>query len=346
VVAVACLNIGSSSVKYARYSFAGTEVVEHHRGSTTDVDGALDAIAGASGADAIGHRIVHGGMHHDRPAVVDDALLGELGQLIPFAPLHLPAEIDAVAAARGRFPDIPHVACFDTAFHRHLPEISQRLPLPRSLFDEGIRRYGFHGLSYEYVSEVMDAGHRGRVIIAHLGNGASMVALRNGVPLHTTMGFTPAGGLVMGTRTGDLDPGVLVYLARRGEEASGLDRLVNHESGLRGLSGTTADMEQLLATRDRDPAAAEAVAAFVRSAAMHVGALTVVLSGLDALVFTGGIGEHAPAVRDEIVAQLGHLGVGTTAAVMVVPTDEELMIARHTLRVLTRQDGLDDTDRI
>ena len=244
---------------------------------------------------------------------------------------------------------LPQFACFDTAFHRRLPDLAQRFPLPRKLFDEGIRRYGFHGLSYEYVlQEFGPAAQRQRLIIAHLGNGASLAAVKDGLPADTSMGLTPTGGIMMGTRTGDLDPGILIYLLReRRYNAAKLERLVDSESGLLGVSELTSDMKALLAKRDSDPRAAEAVAIFCRSVRKEIGAFAAVLGGVDMLVFTGGIGEHAPAVREEICRDLGHLGIRIDSAknnapkdvisaaesacvVRVVATNEELMIARHT----------------
>ena len=296
----------------------------------------------------VGHRVVHGGPAHDGPALVDDRLLAELRALVPFAPLHLPAQIEALEATARRLPDVPQVACFDTAFHRRMPEVAQRLPLPNTLWDRGVRRYGFHGLSYEYVSQVVDATARGRVVIAHLGSGASMAALRDGLPVDTTMGLTPAGGLVMGTRTGDLDPGVVLHLLEHdGYDVSTLTRLVNDEAGLLALSERTGDLRDLLAAAaDDDPRAELALDAYVRSLRMHVGALAAELGGLDLLVFTGGVGEHSSVIRAAACATLGHLGVhldaarnddghgvisaeGSPCEVRVVATDEEVVIARH-----------------
>jgi acetate kinase len=364
VVVVGSLNRGSSSLKYALYRFDDRDATLVTSGTLegrgqSSLDGALDAIergaldAGRTGTvDAIGHRIVHGGPDHDRPALVDDDLLEDLRRLSRFAPLHLPAEIEDIELARARLPQVRQVACFDTAFHRRLPEVAQRLPLPARYYDEGIRRYGFHGLSYEYVSSAIDAARLGRVVIAHLGNGASMVALLNGMPVHTTMAFTPIAGLVMGSRCGDLDPGAVLHLVQQSGPDE-IEHVLNHESGLVGLSGTTGDMRELLTARGDDPDAALAVQAFVRSAAMHVGALAAVLGGLDVLVFTGGIGEHAATVRAELCAALAHLGIGrvtdanehdgrvitspdSAVVVMVLPTDEELTIARHTADLVAR----------
>jgi acetate kinase len=301
----------------------------------------------------VGHRLVHGGQRHVAPERVTPDLIDELRALVPLAPLHLPSGLAGVEAVAARFPTLPQAVCFDTAFHRDLPEIARRLPLPRALTDAvGIHRFGFHGLSYEYVLERLGAAGRGRVVIAHLGNGASMAAVREGRAVDTTMGLTPAGGFMMGTRTGDLDPGVLLYLMReKGYDAARLDRLVNKESGLLGVSGTSADMKTLLERRERDEAAALAVAMFCYQVRKQVGAFAAALGGLDTLVFTGGIGERAAAVRAEICHGLAHLGVhldparnaahtdpltapGSACAVRVVVTREDLMIARHSRAVL------------
>jgi acetate kinase len=322
------------------------------------VDVALDALASATlpRPDAAGHRLVHGGTEHVAPAIVDAALLTRLRALVPLAPLHLPGELACVDAVAARWPALPQVICFDTAFHRAMPEIAQRLPLPRRLWDRGIRRYGFHGLSYEYVVQTVGAERLGRAVIAHLGNGASMAAVRDGVAVDTTMGFSPTGGFMMGTRSGDLDPGVLIHLLRSGWDASALERLVDREAGLLGVSGTTSDMKELLARRSDDPRAAEAVAMFCAALRRWIGALAATLGGLDTLVFTGGIGERAAAVRAEACAGLAHLGVRLDATrneahadvvsapdaactVRVVATDEDVMIARHTRRALERRAG-------
>jgi acetate kinase len=298
---------------------------------------------------AIGHRVVNGGPHYAAPQKITPQVLTDLRNLVPLAPLHLPAEIKIMEAVASQLPQIPQVTCFDTAFHRRLPDLAQRFPLPRKLFDEGIRRYGFHGLSYEYVLQALGpAAQRQRLIIAHLGNGASLAAVKDGLPADTSMGLTPTGGVMMGTRTGDLDPGILIYLLReRRYDAAKLERLVDSESGLLGVSELTSDMKALLLKRDSDLRAAEAVAMFCRSVRKEIGAFAAVLGGVDMLVFTGGIGEHAPAVREEICRDLGHLGIRIDSAknnaakdvisaaesacvVKVVATNEELMIARHT----------------
>jgi len=301
---------------------------------------------------AVGHRLVHGGPEHSGPQRVDARLMEALRRLIPLAPLHLPGEIAVVETVAERFPALPQVVCFDTVFHRRMPELAQRFPLPRNFWEQGIRRYGFHGLSYESIVERLGPAAHCRTIIAHLGNGASMVAVRNGQPLDTTMGFTPTGGFMMGTRSGDLDPGVLLYLMReRNYDARRLERLVNDEAGLLGVSGISPDMKTLLERREREPAAAQAVEMFCYQVRKHIGALAAVLGGLDTLVFTGGIGERAAPVRWEICEGLDHFGIRldpqqnalhadtvstpeSRCVVRVIPTNEDLMIARHTCNVI------------
>lgn len=299
-------------------------------------------------ADAAGHRLVHGGPDHVAPERVTGDVLGALDRIVPYAPLHLPGELAVVRAIAASRPSLPQVVCFDTAFHRDMADVARRLPLPRALWDEGVRRYGFHGLSYEYVVSALGDAARGRVVIAHLGNGASLAAVRDGRSVDTTMGFTPSGGLMMGTRPGDLDPGVLLHLARvKNIPLADLERLIDQRSGLLGVSGTSGDVATLLARRTNDPAAAEAIALFCWIARKHVAAMTASLGGIDTLVFTGGIGEHAAPVRAEICAGLDYLGIALDAdanaahaatispvagscTVRVVATDEERMIARHT----------------
>ncbi len=345
---VLALNCGSSSLKYALFDGEQPLLraeVERVTDQAAAVTTALDALAaqGEAVPDLVGHRVVHGGPDRDRPARVDAALLAELRERIPFAPEHLPAELAAIAAVAARWPMLPQVACFDTAFHRTLPDVAQRYPLPDELYARGVRRYGYHGLSYDHVVHTLTARVLGRSVIAHLGHGASMVAIRDGRAVDTTMGLTPTGGLVMGTRTGDLDPGVPLYLLAHGHDATSLARLVQHDGGMQALGGSS-DMRDLLARR-ADPRAARAVAAFVASAQKAIGALVTTIGGLDSLVFTGGIGARSPVIRAEIASALAHLGVSLSAAanernapvlsppgapctVHLLPADEEAAIAR------------------
>ncbi|MGZ4681659.1 MAG: acetate/propionate family kinase [Acidimicrobiales bacterium] len=338
---VLSVNAGSSSLKVALHAVGPAPGDEHELWRwdrdvpEPDPGVAFDALAssGMPRPDVVGHRVVHGGVAHTGPAPVDDALLADLRGLVPLAPLHEPAAIAGIEAAMAALPDVPQVACFDTAFHHTMPEEAAHLPLPERLWLDGVRRYGFHGLSYEFVVDHVGAGRLGRAVIAHLGNGASMCAVRDGRSVDTTMGFTPTGGIVMGTRSGDLDPGLLVHLLTDGGyDATSLDHLVNHEAGLLGLSGSSSDMRALLDARAAGDARADlAIRVFCRAVRKQVGAYAAVLGGLDTLVFTGGIGEHAPDVRDEICAGLEFLGPVT---VLVVATDEDRMIARHAAALL------------
>ncbi len=323
---VLALNGGSSSLKYAL--FDGDREIkrgEHDR-IGTDHAAAVHAILDEVRPDAVGHRLVHGGPDHCEPARVDAALFAALERAVPFAPLHLPAELRTIAAVREHLGDVPQVVCFDTGFHRTLPEVARRLPIPAALDAAGLRRYGFHGLSYEHVAAVVPAASQQKAIFAHLGSGASMVAVRDGRAIDTTMGLTPTGGLVMGTRSGDLDPGLLVYLIAQGYDIA---HLVEHESGLLGISGTTSDMQELVAARAADPRAALAIDIFCYQARKWIGALAAVLDGVDTLVFTGGIGAHAADIRTAICGGLGYLAI---REVLVVAADEEQVIARHTRR--------------
>ncbi len=304
---------------------------------------------------AVGHRVVHG-MKHATPERITPRLLRELRRLIPYDPDHLPREIGLIEAIRERFPRLPQVACFDTAFHRSMPAVAKMLAIPRRYTADGVERYGFHGLSYAYLLEELGRldprAARGRVIFAHLGNGASLAAVRGGRSIDTSMGFTPAAGLVMSTRSGDLDPGVFSYLARReGMTPVQFEKMVNHASGLLGVSGISPDVRDLLARERRSRPAAEALALFCYQAKKWIGAYVAALGGLDTLVFAGGIGEHAPVIRERICGGLEFLGVrldrrgnrqnagiiSTRTArvtVRVIRTDEELMIARSVCRLL------------
>ena len=313
------------------------------------------------GADALiaaGHRVVHGGPAHDRPERVTPALLGVLDRLTPLAPLHEPHNISPIRAIAAARPKLPQVACFDTAFHHTMPKVATRFALPREYEDAGVRRYGFHGLSYEYIAgklrEVAPALANGRVIAAHLGNGASLCAMRAGQSIDTTMGFTALDGLVMGTRSGNLDPGVILYMQQQcGLTTKQVETLLYQQSGLLGISGGIAsDMRTLL--KSTDFRAKEAIELFVYRIAREIGALTSSLGGLDGLVFTAGIGEHTPEIREMVCTRLGWLQIAidrqanqrnamsvsspeSGVAVLVVPTDEEIMIVRHTLDTIDGQ---------
>ena len=305
---------------------------------------------------AVGHRVVHG-MAHGEPEPVTPELLDELRRITPFDPEHLPLQIDLIEAVRQRHPAFPQVLCFDTAFHRTLPRVASQLPIPRRYEAAGVRRYGFHGLSYEFLMEELvrledPAATKGRVILAHLGNGASLAAVRDGRSIDTSMGFTPASGLLMGSRSGDVDPGLVSYFVRP-ERMSAIQfqDMVNHASGLLGVSETSSDLRDLLAVELEDVRAAEAVALFCYQAKKWVGAFAAALGGMDTLVFSGGIGEHSAVVRQRICSGLGFLGIelcdernsrhgslissdAGRVRIRVIRTDEELMIARTTARVL------------
>ena len=305
---------------------------------------------------AVAHRVVHGGAHHAAPLRVDAAVLAELRGYIPLAPLHQPFALEAMEVLLQQRPDLPQVACFDTAFHHSLPLVEQLLPLPWAAYERGLRRYGFHGLSYEYQSLVLPERHGelagGRCIVAHLGSGASLCAMRGLRSVATTMGFSALDGLMMGTRCGALDPGALLYLMEvEGMDVHAAGHMLYHESGLLGVSGQSADPRALLAREADDPRCAAALALFVRRIVREIGALVAVLGGLDLLVFTAGIGEHQAEVRRRIVADLGFLGLrldddanaahaavisarGSAVRVAVEPTNEEWVAARHALALL------------
>jgi acetate kinase len=375
------INSGSSSIKFALYILGQTErlVLHGELGRIGVAGGFFEVREGnqptkqelalpdheaawktlftwlkgheiAKNLDAAGHRLVHGGSAHIRPQLVSPALLADLKLLLPLAPDHLPHEIKGLEALQQHFPEVPQVVCFDTAFHRQMPEVAQRYALPASFAGEGLLHYGFHGLSYEYLVQELtrEKVAYGKLIMAHLGNGASMAAIENGRSLDTTMGLTPTGGLVMSTRSGDLDPGVILYLLQeKGLTPAAVNQLLNHRAGLLGISGISADMQDLLARETTDKGAALAVEVFCYQARKFAGALAAALGGLDTLVFTGGIGEHSAAIRARICAPLGFLGIrldqglneenaalistqDSRVAVRVMPTNEELMIARHT----------------
>lgn len=327
---------------------------EQHRDALNHVFGLLTRHNPDLEIVAAGHRVVHGGDHYSAPTRLDEAVLRTLDTFVPLAPLHQPHNLRAVRAVGTLMPDVPQVGCFDTAFHRTQPAVAQAFALPRRISAEGVKRYGFHGLSYDYVArqlpDIIGERAKGAVVIAHLGNGASMCALRDGKSVASTMGFTAVEGLMMGTRTGSLDPGVMLYLMeQKAMDAKALTNLLYKESGLLGVSGISQDMRTLLASGA--PEAKEAVDLFCYRIARELGSLAAAAGGLDALVFTGGIGEHAAAVREKVAELSAWLGVKIDAAanadharridaadsrvaVAVVPTNEERMIARYTVETL------------
>ncbi|MGA3268158.1 MAG: acetate/propionate family kinase [Verrucomicrobiota bacterium] len=383
------INGGSSSIKFALYEavkplkrglhgtvdrigLSGTNLTFHDADGEPQTSHKLTAADHKSAANslldwlekqndfaavkAVGHRVVHG-MKHTAPEIVTQELLAELYRISPNDPDHLPREIELIETFRQRHPKLPQVACFDTAFHQTMPRVAKLLPIPRRFDAKGIQRYGFHGLSYAYLMEELvrlgdPAATKGRVILAHLGNGASLAAVRDGKSIDTSMCFTPTAGLVMSTRSGDLDPGLAPYLARTEQMTTKqFYEMVNHKSGLLGVSETSSDMRDLLDHEKKDVRAAEAVALFCYQAKKWIGAYAAALGGLATLVFAGGIGENSPVVRTRICERLNFLGIeldksrnAKTAAVIsknssrvtvrVIRTDEELMIARSVGRVL------------
>jgi acetate kinase len=317
----------------------------------------LEKNTGVSAVSAIGHRVVHGGPRYREPVRVDGAVLEELQRISSFAPNHLPSAIALMEVFAAKLPEVPQIACFDTAFHSVLPRVAKLLPIPRRYEAKGVQRYGFHGLSYSFLMQELEtvAGAKaasGCVILAHLGNGASLAALRDGKSMDTSMGFTPAAGLVMSTRSGDLDPGLVAFLGRTEQMTeTQFDRMIHHESGLLGVSETSSDMRDLLAREAADVRAAEAVALFCYQAKKWIGAFAAALGGLDTLVFAGGIGENCPSVRARICEGLGFLGIELNktrnsenapvisaptgrVTVRIIRTDEERMIARSVCRLL------------
>ncbi len=318
-----------------------------HVGALRSILGWLDDCASDVKIEAVGHRVVHGGLDYDRAVRLDEGVIADLERLIPLAPLHQPHNLAAIRALAEVAPELPQVACFDTAFHRTQPRVAQLFALPRALIESGVRRYGFHGLSYEYIAHRLPETlpEARKVVVAHLGSGASMCALQDGRSIESTMGFTAVDGLPMGTRTGAMDPGVVLYLMQdRGYDAKTIEKLLYKESGLLGVSGVSNDMRDLL--ESDDPHAAEAVELFVYHVGKHLGALAGALEGLDALVFTAGIGENAPIVRKRVCRRAEWLGVrldeeanrrggpristlDSPVPVWVIPTNEELMIALH-----------------
>ena len=385
--AVLALNAGSSSIKFALFEAAGEgdlrlvvkgsvdDTGDAPALSQSDRDEPLRIDPGASGERrlerlfaalfeaveqrlggrelvAVGHRIVHGGLAFSEPALIDDGVLAAIEGLTPLASLHQPRGLEPVHELRAMRPELLQVACFDPAFHHHLKPPVSRYAIPRRFEEEGVRKYGFHGLSYEFVAgrlaEIAPELHSGRVVVAHLGNGASLCAMRDGRSVDTTMGFSALDGLVMGTRSGAIDPGVLLYLQSvHGLDAGELEDLLYHRSGLLGVSGISGDVRKL--SESDDPRAKEALDLFAFRAARETAAMANSLEGLDALVFTGGIGEHSPRMRAAIGARLAWLGAAidddanrngeacvsaghSRVTVLVMPTDEEQVIARHTLR--------------
>jgi acetate kinase len=384
---IAVLNAGSSSIKFAVFGAdlevmfrgqveqigvspklhvvdaAGSSLAERdwpvtgfdHAAATSAIVGVARELMGDVRLGAVGHRVAHGGLGFSAPVRINPVVIDKLAELIPLAPLHQPHNLAPIRAIAKAAPELVQVACFDTAFHRRQPEVAQMFGLPRRFYDEGVRRYGFHGLSYEYISarlqELDPALAGGRVIVAHLGNGASLCALKGGRSIATTMAFTALDGLLMGTRCGALDPGVILFLMQsRGMDAAAIEDLVYKKSGLLGVSGVSADMRQLRGSSAS--AAAEAIALFVYRVVREIGSMAAALDGVDGLVFTGGIGEHDVAARSEIAAGCRWLGLeldpaanargeglistaGSRVATWVVPTNEELMIARHTRAAMT-----------
>ena len=389
VITILAVNTGSSSIKFSLYEsgereellFSGalTRIgLKDGRFSVVDPEGrfidcervdAPDHPAacrhvfswlrqhGPGMPDAVGHRVVHGGPRHAAPEQVTPALLDSVAELVPYAPEHLPQALNAIRYAASELPGVFQVACFDTAFHSTMPPVAKICPIPEEFRKQGVQRYGFHGLSYQYIlSELQSDGdplaRKGRVILAHLGHGASMAAMLDGRSIETTMGFSPAGGLVMSTRTGDLDPGVVLFLLQEGHlDATGLRDMVNKKSGLLGVSGLSDDMRDLLDAEAKNEQARLAVELFCYSARKHIGALTAALGGLDMIVFTGGIGLHSPEIRERICSGLEFLGIqidqeknlnnpgiistdASKVVVKVIETNEEVMIVRQTRSVL------------
>jgi acetate kinase len=359
-VRIQTVDLGSSSLKLALYDIVRRDVpatpvrtanARFDPGDThAAVESTLRALAQDATPDAVVHRVVFGGSTYVKPVIATDEVLRDLSEFAPLEPLHLAPQIAVVRAVEERYPNVPQILCFDSAFHQDMPAIAQRAPLPRTLGLDR-ERFGFHGLSYEYVTSVLDT-LRGRTVIAHLGAGASLCALIDGHPMDTTMGISPLGGLMMASRPGDLDPGLLLYLLRaRDASVDSLTDLLYRRSGLLGVSGTTGDMQQLLAAAPHDSNAREAVNLFVYQLRKHLGAMVAAIDGIDRLVFTGGIGENSPQIRTEVCDKLAYLGVkldpdansenravisgdASEIDVRVVRTNESLMLARHALDVL------------
>jgi acetate kinase len=338
-------------------NFSRVVTAPDHTGAVNVLMDWLEESMGSGSLGAVGHRVVHGGPKYSQPQRITAKMVEELHHLSPFDPEHLPEEILLTEAFHRRFPDLPQVACFDTAFHHDLPGVARLLPIPRRYEAQGVRRYGFHGLSYGFLMGELarlagTEAAQGRIILAHLGNGASLAAVRDGKPVDTSMSFTPTAGVPMSTRSGDLDPGLVWYLARTEKMgAKQFNEMVNFQSGLLGISETSSDMRDLLDHETQDVRAAEAVALFCYQVKKWIGAFAAALGGLDTLVFAGGIGEHAPPIRARVCEGLGFLGIeleekrnaaheglisaaASRVAVRVIHTDEELMIAKTVCRVL------------
>jgi len=388
--AILVLNAGSSSIKFSVFTVRADELALAMHGQIEDLYTAPRfAVQNAAGAQidarawnkgtrlghdgaiehlvqflsehrenhrliAVGHRVVHGGLDYSEPTLINAQVVAKLEKFVPLAPLHQPHNLTPIRVVLERMPQMPQVACFDTAFHRAQPELAQAFALPSHITERGVRRYGFHGLSYEYIASALPAldakAAAGRVVVAHLGNGASMCAINVGNSVASTMGFTAVEGLPMGTRCGALDPGVMLYLMDEMKmDARAIEKLIYQQSGLLGVSGISSDMRTLLESKDQR--AKLAIDLFVYRIGRELGSLTAALSGLDALVFTGGIGEHAVAIRERVCREAGWLGIELDAAAngkggpristaasrvaaWVIPTNEELMIARHTRALL------------
>jgi acetate kinase len=388
--AIAVLNAGSSSIKFSLFALRGAELALTHRGQIEGLytaphfvakdpagkveaekswgegvklghAGALDHLVAflrerlaGNRLAGVGHRVVHGGLEYTRPVRLDGGVLLALEKFVPLAPLHQPHNLAPIRLLLERLPDLPQIACFDTSFHRSNPELAQMFALPLELHEQGVRRYGFHGLSYEYVASVLPtfdaAAAAGRTVVLHLGNGSSMCAIRGGKSIASTMGFTAVDGLPMGTRCGSIDPGVLLYLMdQRGMDARAIEKLIYSQSGLLGVSGLSSDMRTLLDSEE--PRAKLAVDLYLYRIRRELGSLAAALGGLDAIVFTAGIGENAAVLRERVCRDAAWLGIeldaaanakggprisapGSGASAWVVPTNEELMIARHTRALL------------
>jgi acetate kinase len=338
-------------------NFSRRVIAPNHAEAVAVLMNSIGERGGLEALVAVGHRVVHGGPKYSQPQFIKAEMIDDLLQLSPFDPEHMPEEIMLIELIHRQFPDLPQVACFDTAFHHDLPRLAQLLPLPRRYEEQGVRRYGFHGLSYEFLMEeltrVAEAEEiQGRIILAHLGNGASLVAVRDGKSMDTSMSFTPTSGLVMSTRSGDIDPGLAYFFSQTEQmTAAKFNHMVNHESGLLGISERSSDMRELLKYEMEDVRSAEAVALFCYQVKKWVGSYAAVLGGLDTLVFTGGIGEQAPLIRARICEGLEFLGIEIAAeqnaanagvislksgrvTVRVIQTDEEQMIAKAVYRIL------------